>query len=107
MRNPNDFEDLDTFAAAVQAEAVADVHRSDFEWAIGDTAPNERHLEVEYGIEPSRGDGTREISDELYDAVHGLPDYRDGARIVTRTVTYGPWRYVTPAEIDRGDANHA
>ena len=31
-----------------------------------------------------------------------LPDFRPEARIVTRTVVYGPWRYVTPQEIRDG-----
>lgn len=55
--------------------------------------------EVEYGIEPSPGDCARFHTDELVSAIEEVPNYREGALIITRTVTYGPWRYVTPEEM--------
>ena len=89
-----------SYAEVVQAVAVADAARPVFPWAIGGTAPDETRTEVEYAIEPERGGTARCITDELYaSVVEDLPDFRDEARIITRTVTYGPWRYVTPQEL--------
>lgn len=100
--NPDEFEDLDDYACAVQAAAVADAARSDFTWAIAGDAPDDTWTKYEYAIEPDRGDNARAVSDDLYDAVEALPDFRAEARIVTRTVTYSPWRYATPQEIREG-----
>lgn len=100
--NPDEFEDLDGYACAVQAAAVADAERPDFGFAIGGDAPDDTRTEREFAIEPDRGGGAREVTDELYGAIEALPDFRPEARIVTRTVTYGPWRYVSPLEISVG-----
>lgn len=95
---PETFEDSTGFARAVAAQVIDGkpmpywVERG----AIG-------HTEVEYAIEPSRGADARCITDELVTAIEELPDYRDGAAIITRHVTYGPWRYVIPEEFDDDD----
>lgn len=96
MSEPESIED---YAARVQAAAVEDCRRPDFRWAIGGSAPDWTANEVEYAIEPDRGSCARNVTDELYDAIESLPDFRDGARIITRAVSYGPWCYVTPEEI--------
>ena len=85
------------YVERVQAEIAAEAARPDFDWAIGGNS--EPWDEREYAIEPERGGCARGITDELYGAIEDLPDYRDEARLVTRTVTYGPWRYVTPEEL--------
>lgn len=54
---------------------------------------------IEYAIEPERGGCARGVTDELASAIEDLPDYRDGAAIITREVHYGPWRHMTPEEI--------
>lgn len=97
--NPDNYEDMHDYAAAIQAEAVADADRSDFAWAIGGTAPDEFAIQIDYAIEPMRGDGPHMTTDELYDAIENLPSFRGGARIIKRQVSYGPWEYVTPEEI--------
>ena len=99
---PDEFEDIDDYAAAVQAAAIADAARPDFEFAIGGTDPDGWDRAAEYAIEPDRGACARAITDELAGAIESLPDFRPEARIVTRTVAYGPWRYVTPQEIRDG-----
>ena len=91
--NPDEFEDLDDYACAVQAAAIAD---ADNEMAIGG---DEHHTATQYAIEPDRGWNSRAHTDELYGAIEALPEYRPGARIITREITYGPWRYVTPDEL--------
>lgn len=98
--DPDDFDDHDAFAAAVQAEAVADAARPEFIWAIGGIAPDETSVERQYAVEPWRGSTAAYVTDELYSAIEALPDFCLNARIVTREVTYGPWRYVTPEEIE-------
>lgn len=103
---PEEFEDIDAFACAVQAAAVTDASRADFEYAIGGTDPDGWDRATKYAIEPERGLDARAVTDELYDAIESLPDFRAEARIITRTVCYGPWRYVTPDEI-RGPIREA
>lgn len=99
---PEQYDDLDDYACAVQAAAIADAERPYFTWAIAGDAPDDTRTEHQYAIEPVRGGGAREVTDELYGAIEALPDFRPEARIVTRTVTYGPWRYVSPQEIRDG-----
>ncbi|WP_276203390.1 MULTISPECIES: hypothetical protein [unclassified Mycobacteroides] len=41
--------------------------------------------------------------DELASAIEEVSNYREGALIITRTVTYGPWRYVTPEEMQAAE----
>lgn len=55
--------------------------------------------ETQYAIEPSPHDCARFHTDELASAIEEVSNYREGALIITRTVTYGPWRYVTPEEM--------
>jgi hypothetical protein len=58
------------------------------------------YSDCEYAIEPEPGGyAHREGIEELADASRNLPDYRAGARIIVRDVTYGPWRYVTAEQI--------
>lgn len=68
-------------------------------WCIGgdNGAPS---TEVEYAIEPTPGACARCHTDDIVTTIEELPDYRDGARLIKRRVTYGPWEYVTPEEID-------
>jgi hypothetical protein len=57
-------------------------------------------FDCEYAIEPEPGGSARREGIEfLADAVDTLPDYRVGARIIVRNVTYGPWRYGSAQEI--------
>ena len=92
-------EEHGTYVELVQAEICAEAARSDFDWAIGGDGPEGWGEETEYAIEPERGGAALGLTDELYGAIESLPDYRAEARIITRTVTYGPWRYVTPEEL--------
>lgn len=87
------------YVERIQAEIAAEAARANFDWAIGGDGPDGWGKHDEYAIEPERGGSARSITDELYGAIEDLPDYRDEARIITRTVTYGPWRYVTPEEL--------
>ncbi|MCG7596328.1 hypothetical protein [Mycobacterium sp. PSTR-4-N] len=96
-----DCEDNDDYAA-LAAQRVIDDPQAMF-WAIGGT-DDDGERTLEYAIEPDRGGCARALTDELYNAIEDLPDYRDGAAIIVREVRYGPWRYVTPDEIRRGDA---
>lgn len=99
-RNPDDYANHDGYAHAQALNAKHDVARPDFNWAIGGTAPDDTQTIIEYGVEPSVGTDAFGRTDELYGAIEDLPNYAAGARVVTRTVTVSPWRYVTPEEIE-------
>lgn len=88
-----------SYVERVQAEIVAEAGSPDFDWAIGGDGPEGFGQETEYAIEADRGGMALCVTDELYESIECLPDFRDSARIITRTVTYGPWRYVTPEEL--------
>ena len=87
------------YVERVQAEIVAEAAQPGFDWAIGGDGPEGFGQETEYAIEAERGGPALGLTDELYSAIEDLPNFRDSARIITRTVTYGPWRYVTPEEL--------
>jgi hypothetical protein len=93
--HPDEYDDIDDYAAKAAQNAIAE--NEDLEWSIGggDTTT----LEFQYSIEPGRGSDARGHSDELAEAILELPNYRDGACILVREITCGPWRYVTPEEI--------
>lgn len=87
--DPEDAGAVDAYAVKAQITACA-----------APTVPMyEQTSEVEYGVEVARGEVPTHVTDEFGDVVEALPDYRDGAAIVVRTVTYSPWRYITPEEI--------
>lgn len=93
---PDDYDTIDAYAHAM---AVLAADSGDAEtFAVGGS-DLDGHTETEYAIEPMPGDAARCRTDELAGAIEDLPVFAAGARIVTRTVTYGPWRYVTPDEI--------
>jgi hypothetical protein len=69
------------------------------EWAIGGS-DGEDWTQLQYAIEPDRGCDARNHSDDLCTQIEDLPNYRDGARIISRTVTYGPWFYVSDEELN-------
>lgn len=90
--SPDDFDSHEAYAIATAQAAIAD---PDQEYIGGDNGS----VHTEYAIEPDRGDCVRAHDSELAGLIDELVIYRDGARLVTRQITYGPWRYVTPAEI--------
>lgn len=90
-------ENLDAIAF-IQKVTVEASLQPNFPFAIGGTAPGEQRVEVEYGIEAGFG-GHAHVSTCLAGAIESLPDFRNEARLITRTVTYGPWRYVTAEEV--------
>lgn len=96
-RNPDDYEDHDAYAHAQALNAQNDT-RAEF-WAIGGSEPEAANY-TEYGVEPELGWNAEGITDDLATAIENSVAYRHGARIITRTVTWGPWRYVTPDEIE-------
>lgn len=52
-----------------------------------------RCVDTELGIEPEPGAlAQRERITEFRDAINALPNYRPGARIIMRNVSYGPWQ---------------
>lgn len=91
--------DVDIYAEA-RMQAITSRWGDQPDWAIGGS--DEEHEETEYAIEPRRGADARSISDELASVIEDLPDYKISAGIIRRTVTYGPWHYVTPEEIRNG-----
>lgn len=95
MPSPENYETHEDYAIATAQEAVAD---PDQEYIGGDNGS----VEIEFAIEPDRGDCPRDHDSELGGLIDELVLYRDGARLVRREITYGPWRYVTPAEIANG-----
>lgn len=94
-RNPDDYDGPDVYAHAQALNAKHDVNRA---WAIGSTWTDRN--EVQYAVEAFPGDCARCIDIEMAGPIEELPVFQHGARLITRTVTYGPWRYVTPEEIE-------
>lgn len=92
----DDVQDNDDYAVRA-AQMVRDDPEVDM-FAVGG-AEEQTQTCVEYAIEPERGACARFITDELASVIEDLPDFRDGAAIVTREVHYGPWRHITPEEI--------
>lgn len=97
-RSPDDYEDADAYAHAQALNAKHDP-RAEF-WAIGGTDQDDDQSCTEYAIEPDLGWNAESITDDIATAIESIVAYRDGARLITRTVTVGPWRYVTPEEIE-------
>lgn len=96
-RNPDDYDGADAYA---HAQAINAEHSRDadiFAIAGGDDYDL---LQPEYAIEPAPGWHAEGITDDIATAIESIVAYRNGARLITRTVTYGPWRYVTPEEIE-------
>ncbi|SIN11063.1 hypothetical protein [Mycobacteroides abscessus] len=75
---------------------------ADWGWCIGGDQGMPT-TETQYAIEPSPHDCARFHTDELASAIEEVSNYREGALIITRTVTYGPWRYVTPEEMQAAE----
>lgn len=98
-RNPDDYDDHDAYAHAQAINAKHDRDRDTFAIGSGDSVDRS---EAEYAVEPAPGWHAEGITDDMATAIESCVAYRDGARIITRTVTYGPWRYVTPDEIEQG-----
>lgn len=94
--SPDDYASSDSYAYAMATLAVRDPDQS----AIG--GGEGWRTELEFAIEPSPGDCARGHETELAGPIEELPIYAAGARIITRGVTYGPWRYVAPEEIEAG-----
>ena len=67
------------------------------EWAVG--GQEEECSEEQYAIEPAPGCDARNHSDDLVTQIEDLPNFVDTARIIRRTVTYGPWEYVPEDEL--------
>ncbi|MFV8049762.1 hypothetical protein [Mycobacterium sp. 48b] len=96
-RNPDDYADPDAYA---HAQALNAKHSGDADiFAIGNDDSLDRSG-TEYAIEPAPGWCSEGVTDDIATAIENIVAYRDGARLITRTVTYGPWRYVTPEEIE-------
>lgn len=89
-------EDYDSHEAYATAMATLAAHDPDQEYIGGDNGS----VETEYAIESDRGECARAHDTELAGLIDELVLYRAGARLIRREVTYGPWRYVTPAEIE-------
>lgn len=94
--SPDGYDSHEAYAIATARAAVAD---PDQEYLCGE---NGGHVEVQYAIEPDRGGCARAHDSELAGPIDELVSYRDAARLVTRQITYGPWRYVTPEEVENG-----
>lgn len=92
---PNNYDTHEEYAIATAHAAIAD---PDQEYVCGENGC----VETEYAIEPDRGGPARAHDSELAGLIDELVTYRDGARLVVRKITYGPWRYVTPEEIEHG-----
>lgn len=98
-RSPDDYASPEAYAHAMATLAAHHPERDC--WAVGGGSPDEApHVEVEYAIEPRRGSGPHMTDTELAGPIENLPSFADGARLITREITYGPWRYVTPKEIE-------
>lgn len=94
--SPDDYTTIDAYAHAMATLAI---ELNDAEiFAVGGS-DLDGHTEIEYAIEPSPGNAARCIDTELAGPIEDLPVFQAGARVITREVTYGPWRYVTPDEI--------
>ena len=91
--SPDDYATHEAYAHAMATLAMQDG------WsAIGGQDGSE--VQTEYAIEPSPGDCARGHGSELAGPIEELPIYAAGARLITREIVYGPWRYVTPEEIE-------
>lgn len=95
--SPDDYDDHDAYAHAQAINAKHDWDRDTFGIGGGDSVD---HVETEYAIEPAPGWSASQITDDIASVIENIVEYRDGARLITRTVTIGPWRYVTPEEIE-------
>lgn len=82
------------YAQAVNADRSDDAD----DYAVGGDVSH--HYRDEYGIEPAPGWHAEGITDDIATAIESSVAYRDGARLITRTIRVGPWRYVTPKEIE-------
>lgn len=95
--SPDDYEDHDAYA---HAQALNAKHSGDAKtFAIGGSDIGDESY-TEYAVEPAPGWSACGATDDIATAIENIVDYRDGARLVTRTVTVGHWRYVTPEEIE-------
>lgn len=90
---PNNYDTHEAYAIATAQVAITD---PDQEYICGENGS----VEIEYAIEPDRGSSARAHDSELAGPIDELVCYRDGARLVVREITYGPWRYVKPEEIE-------
>lgn len=97
---PDSFDSHEAYAIATAQAAVADAARPEFDWAIGGEDRDEGRTEKEYAVEPRRGGHACAADSELAGPIEDLVDFADGARIIVREIHYGPWRYVTPEEIE-------
>jgi hypothetical protein len=87
-RSVEDYPTIDHYALAMATLADADV-------PVEIVGAEPASVDCQYGVEPEPGALVhQERIDELRDAINALPNYRAGARIIVRTVQYGPWRYV-------------
>lgn len=93
--SPDDYDEHDAYAHAQAINAKRDPQRDVFLIGSSDAS-----VETVYAVEPAPGWRARSIADDIASAIEDMPDYRNGARLITREVTYGPWRYVTPEEIE-------
>ncbi|MDV3219644.1 hypothetical protein LE977_25075 [Mycobacterium avium] len=91
-QSPEDYDSHEAYAIAMATMAI---HDPDQEYIGGDNGS----VEIEFAIEPDRGDCARAHDSELAGLIDELVLYRAGARLIRREITYGPWRYVTPREI--------
>lgn len=94
--SPEDYPTNDAYAHAMATLAAHDATArfaigGGDDWEIADT---------QYAVESSPGDCARGHDNELAGPIEELPIYAAGARIITRQIRYGPWRYVTPEEIE-------
>ena len=98
--SPDDYEDADAYARAQAINAKHDP-RAEF-WAVGgdDFDDREPRVHTEYGVEPEPGWNAEGVTDDIATTIESIVAYRNGSRLITRTVTLGPWRYVTPEEIE-------
>lgn len=95
--SPDDYDDADAYAHAQAINAKNDRDRDTF--AIGGS-DSVGHIHTEYAIEPAPGWSASHVTDDVAGAIEDIVEYRDGARLITRQVNVGPWRYVTPEEIE-------
>jgi len=96
-RSPDDYDEPIAYAHAQALNAQHDRDRDTFAIGAGDSVDQ---IEVQYAVEPAPGWHASGITDDVAGAIEDIVEYRDGARLITRTVTYGPWRYLTPEEIE-------
>ena len=94
--SPDDYVTHADYAHAMARIAVADKRG----FAIGGEDPDVSTTETEFAIEAQAGACARMHETELGGLIDELVDFAAGARLITREITYGPWRYVTPEEIE-------